>query len=124
MALYGIGLTPSSELAEGWYSREIFPARLSGRGFMCVKRSKFAYKGKSWTVRCFTSNKATSQLESEDNAQSALADLVEKESRHVTRFKESDFKMTNHVSVGLGGRADEVVFEAIVENPNRSVFSH
>ncbi|KAI9380864.1 hypothetical protein POPTR_015G016600v4 [Populus trichocarpa] len=34
------------------------------------------------------------------------------------RFKMSDFKVLDRVSIGLGGRADEVVFEAIVKDSN------
>ncbi|KAJ6677315.1 CELL DIVISION PROTEIN KINASE [Salix viminalis] len=36
----------------------------------------------------------------------------------VMRFKMSDFKVLDRVSIGLGGRADEVVFEAIVKDSN------
>ncbi|KAL9266577.1 putative plastid-lipid-associated protein 14, chloroplastic [Drosera capensis] len=36
----------------------------------------------------------------------------------VTRFEMDDFDVSDRVSIGLGGRADEVVFEAIVRNSN------
>ncbi|KAL9374748.1 hypothetical protein Peur_031627 [Populus x canadensis] len=39
------------------------------------------------------------------------------------RFKMSDFKVLDRVSIGLGGRADEVVFEAIVKDSNRKLVS-
>ncbi|XP_011008412.1 PREDICTED: probable plastid-lipid-associated protein 14, chloroplastic isoform X2 [Populus euphratica] len=34
------------------------------------------------------------------------------------RFKMSDFKVLDRVSIGLGGRVDEVVFQAIVKDSN------
>ncbi|GAB2223554.1 hypothetical protein Droror1_Dr00017695 [Drosera rotundifolia] len=36
----------------------------------------------------------------------------------VTRFEMDDFDVSDRVSIGLGGRADEIVFEAIVRNSN------
>ncbi|PPR95929.1 hypothetical protein GOBAR_AA24742 [Gossypium barbadense] len=40
----------------------------------------------------------------------------EEETGHVTRFKMSDFMILDRVSVGLAGRADEVISEAIVKD--------
>nr|XP_034925584.1 LOW QUALITY PROTEIN: probable plastid-lipid-associated protein 14, chloroplastic [Populus alba] len=39
------------------------------------------------------------------------------------RFKMSDFKVLDRVSIGLGGRADEVVFEAIVKDSNSPLYN-
>ncbi|KAK4277545.1 hypothetical protein QN277_015530 [Acacia crassicarpa] len=66
-------------------------------------------------VCCSSLTKAASasSMESQD-APSALSASVEEELDHVMRFKMSDFKILDRISVGLGGRADEVVFEAIV----------
>ncbi|KAJ6868108.1 hypothetical protein NC651_033221 [Populus alba x Populus x berolinensis] len=39
------------------------------------------------------------------------------------RFKISDFKVLDRVSIGLGGWADEVVFEAIVKDSNSPLYN-
>ncbi|KAI3888459.1 hypothetical protein MKX03_015089 [Papaver bracteatum] len=41
----------------------------------------------------------------------------------VTKFKMSDFTICDCTSVGLGGRADEIVFEAIVNNPQSPLYN-
>ncbi|KAF3776934.1 hypothetical protein EJ110_NYTH47166 [Nymphaea thermarum] len=38
----------------------------------------------------------------------------------ITRFKMSDFSLCDCVSIGLAGRGDEVIFEAIVRDPDRN----
>lgn len=53
--------------------------------------------------------------ESEENPANVWFDSMEKEDP-VAQFKMSDFELCNHVSIGLSGRKDEVVFEAIVRN--------
>jgi hypothetical protein len=55
--------------------------------------------------------------EIDDNPSVSLED----ESAHVMQFKWSDFRILDRVSIGHGGRADELVFEAIVQVPDRSV---
>lgn len=42
---------------------------------------------------------------------------------HVIKFKKSDFVMCNCVSIGLGGRGDELVFEAMVRNSESPLFN-
>eukprot|EP00249_Psilotum_nudum_P022380 c28493_g1_i3 orf=307-2301(-) len=39
-------------------------------------------------------------------------------SSSLTEFRMSDFNLCPHVSIGLAGRGDEVVYEGVVENPN------
>ncbi|XP_026457845.1 probable plastid-lipid-associated protein 14, chloroplastic [Papaver somniferum] len=41
----------------------------------------------------------------------------------VMKFKMSDFTICDCTSVGLGGRADEIVFEAIVNNPQSPLYN-
>lgn len=56
-------------------------------------------------VRCALSRKEVTSVRSEGDGQSdALSVSIEEESVHVARFKISDFKIVNHVSVGLGAR--------------------
>ncbi|KAL5989343.1 putative plastid-lipid-associated protein 14, chloroplastic [Asimina triloba] len=45
------------------------------------------------------------------------------ESNHVTKFKMSDFELSNHVSIGLSGRGDEVIFEATVKDPHSPLYN-
>ncbi|GFS32196.1 OBP3-responsive protein 1 [Actinidia rufa] len=41
---------------------------------------------------------------------------LEEELGHVMKFKMSDFKICDRVSIGLSGRTDEIVFEALVKD--------
>lgn len=105
MALCGLGWSPSAESTEIMYvSRNLLtrpirpcPMRLTGKTSHSNKRQ---YK----VVQCSSARKAVSPTESEENALSALSDSMEEELEHVTRFKISDFKILDHVSLGLGGR--------------------
>lgn len=65
---------------------------------------------------CSSMRKDTSVSESKPNAPGPLSVSMEEELEHVIRFKMSDFKILDCVSTGLGGRADEIVFEALVKN--------
>ena len=105
MALCGIGLSPSVENAE--------VVSLSGNlSTRLIRRSPMIFTGKSPNlnrrqccgVRCSSARKAVSSMESEENARTVLLDSVEEELEHVTRFKISNFKILDCVSVGLGGR--------------------
>ncbi|KAB1205034.1 putative plastid-lipid-associated protein 14, chloroplastic [Morella rubra] len=124
MALCGLGWSPSAESTEIMYvSRNLLirpirpcPMRLTGKTSHSNKRQ---YK----VVQCSSARKAVSPTESEENALSALSDSMEEELEHVTRFKISDFKILDHVSLGLGGRADEVIFEATVKDTKSSLYN-
>jgi hypothetical protein len=58
-------------------------------------------------------------MESHEQDPNTLSVCLEEETDHVIRFKMSDFKVLDHVSIGLGGRADEVVFEGKVKDSGR-----
>lgn len=65
----------------------------------------------------------TKMVEYEPNERSGVSDtgdlnLFELASLPLVEFKMSDFELCSNVSVGLAGRGDEVVYEAIVRNPN------
>ncbi|KAI3751942.1 hypothetical protein L2E82_23036 [Cichorium intybus] len=64
-------------------------------------------------IRC---SKALSPLEFQDYDDQVP--LEGEEFSHVMKFKFSDFKISDRVSIGLGGRGDEVVFEAIIKDSN------
>ncbi|GKV25627.1 hypothetical protein SLEP1_g35030 [Rubroshorea leprosula] len=74
-------------------------------------------------VRCSLSREAVSPMESEENASASTSICAEEESGHVTRFKMTDFKVLDCVSIGLGGRADEVVFEAIMKDSSSPLYN-
>ncbi|KAF2315486.1 hypothetical protein GH714_039922 [Hevea brasiliensis] len=122
-ALRGVGFTISPERVQVKFFSENLSTRLIKRNFFCVKRKSFSYRREFWKNRCSLSSKAVSPLESEDNARSALTDSLEEESGHVIRFDMSDFKLLTHVSIGLGGRADEVVYEAIVKDSSSPLYN-
>ncbi|BFG23518.1 hypothetical protein CerSpe_097920 [Prunus speciosa] len=117
MALCGVGLSPSFESFEvvcvggNLSTRRIRPSLMRAIG-----------KSSDWKrrpclgVRC-------SSLKLDGNAQTDISVPVEEESAHVIKFKISDFKVLDRVSVGLGGRAGEVVFEAIVKDTDSPLYN-
>ncbi|GAV66207.1 Pkinase domain-containing protein/PAP_fibrillin domain-containing protein [Cephalotus follicularis] len=76
-----------------------------------------------WTVQCSSLGKAVALSDSEMKDNDPLSVPVEEDSMHVMRFKRSDFKTLDRVSVGLGGRADEVVYEAIVKDSSCPLYN-
>uniref|UniRef100_A0A5B7BKQ6 Protein kinase domain-containing protein n=1 Tax=Davidia involucrata TaxID=16924 RepID=A0A5B7BKQ6_DAVIN len=119
MALCRIGLSPNLESAEAPYfgfnslTRLIRPTcvHLSGKNDNSIWR-------RSSRVKCFSSRKTASPLESKESANVTDPDSVVEELGHAMKFKMSDFKICDRVSIGLSGRADEVVFEATVKDAN------
>ncbi|KAK9070489.1 hypothetical protein SSX86_010891 [Deinandra increscens subsp. villosa] len=66
---------------------------------------------------CSLSREALSPLEFEEDASMPTSDSFGgEEFSHVMKFKFSDFKISDRVSIGLGGRGDEAVFEAIIKD--------
>ncbi|GMY07498.1 probable plastid-lipid-associated protein 14, chloroplastic [Fagus crenata] len=124
MALRGIGLSPSVENVEVVYFRSNLSTRL-------IRHSPMRFTGKPFNsnqrqysgVQCSLARKAGSSIESKEDARIALSGSVEEELEHVTRFKISDFKILDCISVGLGGRADEVIFEAIVKDTDSPLYN-
>ncbi|KAJ1376916.1 Protein kinase domain [Sesbania bispinosa] len=95
------------------------PLRFTGQLSNLVGRRK--NKG----VCCSSLRKAVSasSTESQEDAPSSFSVCLEEELDHVIRFKMSDFKILNHVSIGLGGRADEVVFEGKVKDSGSPLYN-
>ncbi|XP_045816039.1 probable plastid-lipid-associated protein 14, chloroplastic [Trifolium pratense] len=66
---------------------------------------------------------SASSMESHKQDPNTLSACSEEETDHVIRFKMSDFKVLDHVSIGLGGRADEVVFEGKVKDSGSPLYN-
>ncbi|XP_058095941.1 probable plastid-lipid-associated protein 14, chloroplastic isoform X2 [Magnolia sinica] len=73
-------------------------------------------------LRCSAGN-TVSLPESKENARNISSICIEEESGHVTKFKISDFELCNHVSVGLAGRGDELIFEATVKDSHSPLYN-
>uniref|UniRef100_A0A6N2LXT6 Protein kinase domain-containing protein n=1 Tax=Salix viminalis TaxID=40686 RepID=A0A6N2LXT6_SALVM len=87
-----------------------------GNGSVDGVRSICSRREVGTVVKCSSPSKAAAPLESEGDGRRCV--IKEEEGGDVMRFKMSDFKVLDRVSIGLGGRADEVVFEAIVKDSN------
>ncbi|GLU12012.1 hypothetical protein SLE2022_287210 [Rubroshorea leprosula] len=124
MALCGFSLALNPESVEVMHfngnllTRLIRPrcVQLSGKPCYSVGRRLL-------DVQCSLSREAVSPMESEENASTSTSICAEEESGHVTRFKMTDFKVLDCVSIGLGGRADEVVFEAIMKDSSSPLYN-
>ncbi|XP_061345695.1 probable plastid-lipid-associated protein 14, chloroplastic [Gastrolobium bilobum] len=126
MALCRSGPNPLLEsnslayLAQNLSTRLIVPVplRFAGQFFNLGRRK---YKG----VCCSSLRKAASasSVESQEDAPSTFSVCLEEELDHVIQFKMSDFKILDHVSIGLGGRADEVVFEGKVKDSGSPLYN-
>ncbi|XP_057951618.1 probable plastid-lipid-associated protein 14, chloroplastic isoform X2 [Malania oleifera] len=126
MALYGIGLSPSVEGVEAGFLSASLSTRLIGFGPACIHvlgESTSLVQGRGRRMKCSLSRKAMSHVESEESAQTAGLVSDEEESGHVMKFNMSDFTICDRVSVGIGGRADEVVFEAMVRDPSSPLYN-
>jgi hypothetical protein len=105
MALCGIGWSPRVESIEVVYFSGNLSTRLIRPSPMRLTGNvSYLNQRQYWSVRCSSARKAVSSMESEENARSALSGSMEEELEHVTRFKISDFKILDCVSIGLGGR--------------------
>lgn len=100
MALWSTGPNPTLETNGLAYS--IRNRNLWTRKCFIRKESSLGRR-KQEGICCSSSSKAAS-MESQEDASAALSASVEEEGDHVMRFKMSDFKILDHVSVGLGGR--------------------
>ncbi|XP_043716404.1 probable plastid-lipid-associated protein 14, chloroplastic [Telopea speciosissima] len=120
MALCGIGFKPGSEGLELVYLRGN-----SSRKLIAAARTNWSstYRWRTrWAVRCST-ERAAFPSESKENVQTAGSISMEEELEAVTKFKLSDFTICDCVSIGLGGRADEVVLEAIVKDSHSPLYN-
>ena len=105
MALSRIGIRPSLESAEFTYGGRSLLTRLNRPSpvWFVGKNLKSAQR-KRLGVQCTLSRKDVAIVGLQGNSQNAQLVSSYEDSGHVVRFKISDFKVLDHVSIGLGGR--------------------
>ncbi|PIN20511.1 Protein kinase PCTAIRE [Handroanthus impetiginosus] len=84
-----------------------------------------SYCLKKWrlSIKCFASREhVTHELESEENASVSSCE-DDDDLSHAIKFNMSDFLIHDHVSVGLGDRRDEIVYEATVKEASSPLFN-
>ncbi|KAI7729987.1 hypothetical protein M8C21_012511 [Ambrosia artemisiifolia] len=125
MALLGVHsssalIEPPVELTR---YRNYLPTILIKPSCLPRMRSSFdSFRKQRSQIRCSLSKEAPSPLELEEDGSlststsNSLEGEEEEEFSHVIKFNLSDFNITDRVSIGLGGRGDEAVFEAIVKD--------
>ncbi|KAF5185570.1 Obp3-responsive protein [Thalictrum thalictroides] len=113
MALCGIGFN------SGWESIDLLCSSVNSSkrlGFSnqkhFIRRSSCNLNKQRLGIRCSATENTLSTSETKENVKS----FEEEDLEHVMKFKMSDFAISDSVSIGLGGRGDELVFEAMVRN--------
>lgn len=110
MALFGVH---STVLFGTYYSNSLQTRRIRPSGLPRMRTTFDCLCKERSEIRCSLSRKALPSLDIQDSEA-----LEGEEFSHVIKFKFSDFKISDRVSIGLGGRGDEVVFEAIIKDAN------
>lgn len=120
MALSGVHSAALFETLEVSRYRYNLPTTLIRPSCLPRMRTSFdSFPKRRSNIRCSLSRETLSPLEFEEDASVSTSDTLEgEEFSHVMKFKFSDFKISDRVSIGLGGRGDEAVFEAIIKNPD------
>uniref|UniRef100_A0A7C9B247 Cyclin-dependent kinase n=1 Tax=Opuntia streptacantha TaxID=393608 RepID=A0A7C9B247_OPUST len=117
MALCGIGgLNSTIEGLDFRFLNKNLPTLLVKSAIRVPITSSF--RRKCIRMRC----RASMSTVSEENDQMREAYSVEDELGMVTKFKMSEFEVSDTVSIGLAGRGDELVFEAVVRNPSSLLY--
>ncbi|XP_047150210.1 probable plastid-lipid-associated protein 14, chloroplastic [Vigna umbellata] len=93
------------------------PLRFTGQFSNLVRK-----KSRGECCSSLRSAASASSMESQEDAPSTFSDCLEEELDHVIRFKMSDFRILDSVSIGLGGRSDEMVFEGMVKDSCSSLY--
>lgn len=142
MALLGVGFKPRlggrellSQSSDSWSMKvTIVPGRAASNLSKCsyiaypqwrlfssrvhsisqVNHSSRKYHSR---IRC-SKGKTAPLPESKEKAES-----IDEGSSPVMKFTMSDFEICNHVSIGLTGRGDEVIFEAEVKNSHSPLYN-
>eukprot|EP00262_Sarcandra_glabra_P007698 TRINITY_DN2060_c0_g2_i2.p1 TRINITY_DN2060_c0_g2~~TRINITY_DN2060_c0_g2_i2.p1 ORF type:complete len:491 (-),score=45.18 TRINITY_DN2060_c0_g2_i2:486-1958(-) len=129
MALCGVGFKPAMEGHNLLYlnlNQSITLRKLacigSPRQRLFIGRPTNLLRRGSAGTKC-TMGKSVSPLESKGIARNTSSVCVEEELSPVTKFKMSDFVLCDHVSVGLAGKGDEVIFEAIVRDSHSPLYN-
>ncbi|XP_031095515.1 probable plastid-lipid-associated protein 14, chloroplastic isoform X2 [Ipomoea triloba] len=123
MALIGVLSSPRMEsielrcfsLTNSPFRRNVLPLD---------RRKKFPIRLKKLGINttCSLSSEALPTVDSGGKGNLTGSASLEDDLSHVTKFKMSDFKIRNRVSIGFGGRAGELVFEAVVKDPNSPLY--
>ncbi|KAK4384857.1 putative plastid-lipid-associated protein 14, chloroplastic [Sesamum angolense] len=119
----GVCSSSSFDFAEVPFLKLSSCSNLSNRrgGLPLVSRDNCLGKQRS-SVKCFASNKnPTRELEPEENASVSCSE-DDDDFSHVMKFKMSDFKIHDRVSIGLRDRSGEVVYEATVKEASSPLF--
>ncbi|XP_039046569.1 probable plastid-lipid-associated protein 14, chloroplastic [Hibiscus syriacus] len=125
MALYGFSLNPCLESVEVCqFNVNLSTTLIRPRCLRFNRKPACSLRRNLHGVRCSSVSKSVSSKESQGNdSVSKTASPGEEEPGHVTRFEMSDFMVLDRVSVGLAGRADEVIFEAIVKDSSSPLYN-
>ncbi|KAF9601966.1 hypothetical protein IFM89_024429 [Coptis chinensis] len=116
MALCGVGFKSGLETIDMLYTSVNLLTRKQrlGRRLSCKR---------SWGIKCCAESVVSSSgLKGSSNVQSVVVDDDE-DLGHVIKFYMDDFFVCDSVSIGLGGRGDELVFEAMVRNSQSPLFN-
>uniref|UniRef100_A0A1J3HQV2 Putative plastid-lipid-associated protein 14, chloroplastic n=1 Tax=Noccaea caerulescens TaxID=107243 RepID=A0A1J3HQV2_NOCCA len=122
MALCGVCWTPNLRNLEVLQSAKNSNTGLkrNRRLWQLTSRKSVTFRGCSSSLKSPSSNV---EMEEEDVQSNNPSVSMEDESAHVKQFKWNDFKILDRVSIGHGGRADELVFEAVVQVPDSPLFN-
>ncbi|KAK7353346.1 hypothetical protein VNO80_18792 [Phaseolus coccineus] len=93
------------------------PLRFTGQFSNLVRK-----KRKGVCCSSLRSAASASSMKSQEDAPSTFSVCLDEELDHVIRFKMSDFRILDSVSIGLGGRSDEIVFEGMVKDSCSSLY--
>lgn len=124
MAIQGIGWCSTHESLRVPITSFILSTRLIRPAVAHPKyESDYPNRHRSSTIRCSFSRNNMSSLESEESVDVALADTMDDDFEHVMKFKMSDLEIHDLVSLGLSGRTDEILFEALVKDVHSPLYN-
>lgn len=121
MAFCRIGMNPSMEAIDLRFPSINSPALLVKPVFPSPKLRPIDPLLRRKCVRMVC--RASKSSVFEENDKMGGLSTVEDELGLVNKFKASDFEISDRVSIGLGGRGDELVFEAHVKNPASPLYN-
>ncbi|CAM8993403.1 unnamed protein product [Rhodiola kirilowii] len=117
MALYGTGINLGLQGRPFDANSSTMQSAITSCFSGSHNKSSSIHKTLLRAIRCSASSSSGNSLlhhQSDDGSSVQESFDSENEFDHVTKFKMSDFTIADTVTIGLGGRADELLFEAIV----------
>lgn len=106
MAAMGVYSSPKMDFVEG-RCVSLINSSTSLKPWPMIGRTNFPIRRKRLQVNCSLPNTMSPFQSEEDAAALSSSDSLDDDFSHVTKFKMSDFKIRNRVSIGLGGRVME-----------------